>query len=131
MSSGMIPLNQIMEIEQNCVTRILVALLFTLKPKIFLKMFLTMLRDGLIHLTMIKMIKDPFSQVRIKSYLFFFKDGLQGKIITEVAALRAKTYIYLIDGYGDDDDDEENKIINKRAKGTKKCVIKRKLIFKN
>ena len=76
------------------------------------------------------MIKDPFSQVRIKRYLFFFKDGLQGKIITEVAALRAKTYIYLIDGYGDDDD-EENKIINKRAKGTKKCVIKRKLIFKN
>ena len=76
------------------------------------------------------MIKDPFSQVRIKRYLFFFKDGLQGKIITEVAALRAKTYIYLIDGYGDDDD-EENKIINKRAKGTKKCVIKSKLIFKN
>ena len=76
------------------------------------------------------MIKDPFLQVRIKRYLFFFKDGLQGKIITEVAALRAKTYIYIIDGYGDDDD-EENKIINKTAKGTKKCVIKRKLIFKN
>ena len=40
--------------EQNYVTRI--ALLFTLKPKIFP----TMLRDGSIHLTTIKMIKDPF-----------------------------------------------------------------------
>ena len=60
-----------------------------------------------------------------------FKDELEGKIITEAAALRAKTYIYLMDGYSDDDDDEENKIINKRAKGTKKCVIKSKLIFKN
>ena len=34
--------------------------LFTLKPKIFLKIFLMMLRDGLIHLTMIKMIRDCF-----------------------------------------------------------------------
>ena len=34
--------------------------LFTLKPKIFLKIFLMMLRDGLIRLTMIKMIKDHF-----------------------------------------------------------------------
>ena len=55
---GMIILNHSMEIEQNCVTRILIALLFTLKPRIFLKIFLMMLRDGLIHLTMMKMIKD-------------------------------------------------------------------------
>ena len=34
--------------------------LLTLKPKIFLKMFPMMLRDGLIHLTMKKMIKDLF-----------------------------------------------------------------------
>ena len=33
------------------------ALLFTLKQKIFLKIFLMMLRSGLIRLTMIKMIK--------------------------------------------------------------------------
>ena len=33
-----------------------------------------------------------------------------GKIMTEVVAIRPKTYAYLIDGY--DDDYEENKIIN-------------------
>ena len=53
-------LDKSMETEQNFVTQILIALLFTLKPKIFLKIFLMMLRDGLIHLTMIKMIKDLF-----------------------------------------------------------------------
>ena len=58
-----------------------------------------------------------------------FKDKLGGKIITEVGALRTKTYAYLIYGY--DDDYEKNKIINKKAKGTKKCVIKRTFIFKN
>ena len=55
---GMITLNQSMEI--NCVTRTLIVLLFTLKPKIFLKIFLVMLRGGLIHLTMMKMTKDRF-----------------------------------------------------------------------
>ena len=59
-----------------------------------------------------------------------FKDELGGKIITEVVALRAKTYSYLIDGH-DDGNDEKNKVINKKAKGTKKCVIKLKLILKN
>ena len=38
----------------------LIALLFTLKPKIFLKIFLMMLRDGLIHVTMMKMTKNHF-----------------------------------------------------------------------
>ena len=39
----------------------------------------------------------------------------------EFAGLRAKTYAYLMD------DDSEYK----KAKGTKKCVIKRGLTFKN
>ena len=59
-----------------------------------------------------------------------FKDELGGKIMTEFVALRAKTYVYLIDGYNDDDYDKK-KIINKKAKGTKKCVIKRELMFEN
>ena len=46
--------------EQNFVTRILIVLLFTLKQKIFLKIFLVMLRNGMIRLTMIKMIKNLF-----------------------------------------------------------------------
>ena len=56
MNFSMIILIQGMEIEQNFVTQILIALLFTLKPKIFLKM----LRDGLIHLMIKKMIQDLY-----------------------------------------------------------------------
>ena len=42
------------------------------------------------------------------------KDELGGKIITEFAALRPKTYSYLTDDGNSD----------KKAKGAKKCVIK-------
>ena len=48
----------------------------------------------------------------------------------EFVGIRPKTQAYLIDGY-DGDDYEKNKIINKKAKGTKKCVIKRRFMFKN
>ena len=47
------------------------------------------------------------------------KDELGGKIMTEFVALRPKTYSYLTDNCKED----------KKAKGTKKCVIKRRLIF--
>ena len=47
------------------------------------------------------------------------KDELGGKIMTEFAALRPKTYSYLMDDGGND----------KKGKGTKKCVIKRRLKF--
>ena len=50
-----------------------------------------------------------------------FKGELEGKIITESVALRLKAYAYL-DDYGND---------HKKAKGTKKCVIKQKLMFQN
>ena len=59
-----------------------------------------------------------------------FKDELGGKIMTEFIVLRAKIYSYLIDDY-DDDDYDKNNIINKNAKGTKKCVIKHRLKFKD
>ena len=65
-----------------------------------------------------------------KKVLGMFKDELGGKIMEEFVALRAKTYSYLIDGYNDEDY-EKNKIINKKAKGTKKCAIKRELMFDN
>ena len=42
-----------------------------------------------------------------------------GEKIMKNCALRAKTYIYLIDGYNNDDYDK-NKIINKKDKGIKK-----------
>ena len=50
-----------------------------------------------------------------------FKDELGGKIMTEFCALRAKAYLCKVD------DDTEHK----RAKGTKKSVIKRELMFEN
>ena len=50
-----------------------------------------------------------------------FKDELGRKIMTEVVALRPKTYAYLMDDGSD----------HKKAKGTKKCVIKQKLMFEN
>ena len=59
-----------------------------------------------------------------------FKDELGGKIMTEFCVLRAKSYSFLIDGYSDDDY-EKNKVINKKAKGTKKCIVKRELMFEN
>ena len=49
------------------------------------------------------------------------KDELGGKIMKEFCALSAKTYPYLMD------DDSEKK----KAKRTKKCVIKRGLMFEN
>ena len=45
------------------------------------------------------------------------KDELDGKIITEFVTLRPETYSFLTD------DGQENK----KAKGTKKCIIKRRL----
>ena len=53
------------------------------------------------------------------------KDDLNGRIMREFVALRPKTYAYQIDDYNYDDND--NKF--KKAKGTKKCVIKRLLKF--
>ena len=55
-----------------------------------------------------------------KKVIGLFKDELGRKIMEEFAALRAKTYSYLM--Y----DDAEHK----KAKGTKKCIIKRELMFK-
>ena len=47
------------------------------------------------------------------------KDELGGEIITELVTLRPKTYLYLTD-----DSKEDNK-----AKGIKKCVIKKMIKF--
>ena len=49
--------------------------------------------------------------------------------MTKFVALRAKTYS-LIDEYTDEDY-EKNRIVNKKAKGTKKCAVKRKILYNN
>ena len=66
----------------------------------------------------------PLEIVKNKKLFGKFKDEIGGKIMTKFVALRAKTYSFLIDEYIDEDY-EKNKIVNKKAKGTKKCVIKR------
>ena len=54
-----------------------------------------------------------------KKVIGLMKDELGKKIVTEFVALRTKTYLYLTDDCKED----------KKAKGTKTCVIKRRLKF--
>ena len=56
---------------------------------------------------------------KIRKVIGLMKDKLGGKIMTEFAVLRSNTYSYLTD---------DNNVV-KRAKVTKKSVIKRKLKF--
>ena len=63
----------------------------------------------------------PLPIGKSKKVIGLFKDELGGKIMKEFCLLRAKIYAYLMD-----DDCEK-----KKAKETKKCVIKCELIFKN
>ena len=68
--------------------------------------------------------KDDKRQLPIgknKKVIGLFKDELGGKIMIKFVGLRAKTWVYLLD------DDTEHK----NSKGTKKCIIKRELMFKN
>ena len=64
-------------------------------------------------------VNRPFRKEKNKKVIGLMKDELGGKIMTEIAALRPKTYSYLMDDCNTD----------KKAKGTKKCVIKRILKF--
>ena len=65
--------------------------------------------------------KRPLPMSMNKKVIGMFRDELGGTIMKEVCALRAKTYVYLMD------DDSEKK----KAKGRKKCVIKFRLMFEN
>ena len=65
--------------------------------------------------------KRPLPLGKNKKVPVLFKDELAGKIITEVVALRPNTYAYLTD----------NGSNHKKAKGTKKCVIKQNLMLEN
>ena len=61
---------------------------------------------------------DLYQQEK-KKIIGLMKDELGGKIITELVTLRTKTYSFLT---GDGKED-------KKTKGTKKCVIKKKIKF--
>ena len=64
-------------------------------------------------------VNRPLPTGRNKKLIGLMKDKLGGKIMKEFAALRSKTYSYLM---GDINSD-------KKPKGTKKCVIKRRPKF--
>ena len=61
----------------------------------------------------------PLPTGKNKKIIGLMKDELGGKIITEFVTLRPKTYSFVTDDGKED----------KKAKGTKKCVIKKKIKF--
>ena len=63
----------------------------------------------------------PLPQGKNKKVIGLMNNELGKKIRTKFVGVRAKTYRYLIDDGNED----------KKAKGTKKCVMKRKLKFEN
>ena len=63
-------------------------------------------------------IDKPLTKGKNKKVIGIMKDELGGKIMKEFVGLRAKTYSYL----------KENNDEDEKAKGTKKCVIKKKII---
>ena len=65
--------------------------------------------------------KRPLPISKNKKVIGLFKNELGGRIMIEFVGLRSKTYAYLMN------DDAEKK----KEKGTKKCLIKRRLMFKN
>ena len=65
--------------------------------------------------------KRPLPIGENKKVIAMFNDELGGKIMIEFCALRAEAYAYKLD------DDTEKK----KAKGTKKCIVKREITFKN
>ena len=65
-------------------------------------------------------VDRPLPKGKNKKVIGLMKDELGGGIITEFVALRPKTYSYMTDEF----------IEMKKAKGTKKCVIKRCLSLK-
>ena len=66
-------------------------------------------------------LERPLPKGKNKNVIGVTKDELGGKIMKEFVGLRAKAQSCLIDDGSED----------KKAKGTKKCVIKRKLKFKD
>ena len=64
-------------------------------------------------------VNRPLPMGKNKKVIGLMKDELGGEIITEFVTLRPKTYSYLTDDGKED----------KKAKGTKKCVIKKMIKF--
>ena len=86
--------------------------------------------NGLILLILMTNDNRPLEIGKNKKVLGKFNDETGGKTMTKFVALTAKTYSFLIDEYTDQYY-EKNKIVNKKAKGTTKYVVKREILFNN
>ena len=64
-------------------------------------------------------VNRPLPTGKNKKVIGLMKDELDGKIITDFVTLRPKTYSFLIDDGKED----------KKAKGTKKCIIEKMIKF--
>ena len=75
--------------------------------------------DLILHI--MNQIDHCLKEKKLNKMIGLMKNELGGKIMTKFIGLRKKTYTYLIDDGCED----------KKAKGTKKCVIKRTIIFED
>ena len=119
MNFGMISLNQSTETKQNYATWIMTALLFIIKPNIFYEDIANDVKEWFDTSNYDN--NRPIPIGKNKKVIGLFKDELGWKIMIELVGLRAKAYAYLMNG------DTEHK----KTKGTKKCIIKKRLIFQN
>ena len=122
MNFGVIMLNQSTKTKQNYVTWILIVLLLIVLL-VFTEDFFEDINNDVKRWfdtsDYDENDKRPLQIGVNKKVIGIFKDELVGKIMTQFCALRLKTYTYLMD------DDSEKK----KAKGVKRCVIKRRLMF--
>ena len=119
---GMITLNQSIKTEQNYVNWIVTALSFMLRLKMFMRVWSSNNVEKWFDTSNYdENDKRPLPIGKNKEVIGLFKDGLGKKITIEFVGLRAITYAYVMV-----DDSEHNK-----AKGTKTCLIKRRLMVKN
>ena len=96
----------------NCATQTRIALLFNIKTNDFYEDIISDVENRFD--TSNYEVKRPLPMGKNKKIIGLMKDELGGKIITEFVTLRPKTYSFLTDDGKED----------KKAKGTKKCVIK-------
>ena len=100
MNFGMIILNQSLKTIEDDVTWIQTVLLFTLKLKMFMK---------ILQMTSNYEVNRPLSTGKNKKVIGLMKDKLGGKIMTKFAALRPKTYSYLMDDGKNDKKQKEQR----------------------
>ena len=118
MSFSMIMQTENMVKNQTFVTWIQVVSLFTKEQMAFLKTSQKMLKQ---YFWYFKLWIRQTITIKKKKAIGLMKDGLGRKIMTDFVGLKTKIYSSLID---DNSADE-------KSKGTKKCVIKRKLRFEH